>query len=304
MLTFDYKYLYHIYDINDFTNYEEFQSELIKKIEVNNKEIATKIIDQKLNIEDGLCDINSFLQVYKKVIEEYGGNELIFSRGEPMDYYPTNCTPNIFRGSRKLLSNGKEAILFDRLVSNKYLKSGTSNLHTAIEAQHGGLGTRLLDVTENILVGLFFALVIDNECKVADKSNGYVYLYKTKKIIENNDSNLVDHFNKLSAGMISFASMKKKYKNAFFIGGNIQNKRIQRQQGSFILFYSDDKNVINKFNKKHLIGRIKINKNAKENMLIELENYFGINKHYVYPELNNSTEKLVKEVEEYYEKFL
>ncbi len=303
MLTFGYEYLYNINNIDEFTSYEKYKSKLMEKIKVNNEEIATKIDKEKLNIEDGLCDINSFLQVYKKIIEEYGDNGLIFSRGEPEDYYPTNCTPNIFRGSRKLLSNGKEAILFDRLVSNKYLKSGTSNLHTAIEAQHGGLGTRLLDVTENILIGLFFALVRDGECSVANNSNGYVYLYKTKKIIENNDNNLIDHFNNLSGGMISFSKMKKKYKNAFFIGGNIQNKRIQRQQGSFILFYSDDKNVINNFNKKHLIGRIKINKNAKEDMLKELENYFGINKHYVYPELNNSTEKLIKEVEDYYEKF-
>lgn len=125
-----------------------------------------------------IYDVATFLQEVSARIRQYDDQKWIFLyRGESKEYEKP-CIPNIFRA--KLMVNNQffEKNLFDTMRQHKL--SGEKNyLENAIDAQHGEFPSRLLDVTYNCLVALYFAVTpyYHNEESKYDNENGKVYIF-------------------------------------------------------------------------------------------------------------------------------
>ncbi len=108
-----------------------------------------------------------------------------------------------------MIMNSPSAFLDDNSIFEKLTKM-----------QHYGLPTRLLDLTENPCVALYFA------CENNPKAVGEVILYEPK---ESNEKFFY------SPEIKSF-SFEDKSKGLFFVHSKFNNRRIASQSGLFLLF--------------------------------------------------------------------
>ncbi|PZX57597.1 FRG domain-containing protein [Algoriphagus ratkowskyi] len=148
-----------------------------------------------------------------------------------------------------------------------------------ITMQHFGMPTRLLDVSRNPLIAIFFAC---NNLERA-KSDGLIYAFKpdeTVKLLHFEDKklNVLESFYKKEVTDSEFL------KGISFLKGVAKNQRINNQSGDFI-FAGDGEDVLEKLNdlpKKHIV----IDSNAKKPLLEQLES-MNIHAGSVYPDLTN-----------------
>lgn len=100
-----------------------------------------------------VSDISGYIQAVKEIVRDMeAGNSVVVFRGEAEDY-ETPCQPNIFRTKLSQTDKFFEQNLFEEMAAN-HLTNGQTYLEIAIDAQHGGFPSRLLDVTYNCLVAL------------------------------------------------------------------------------------------------------------------------------------------------------
>ena len=93
---------------------------------------------------------------------------LIAFRGEPDDYGATKLMPSLFRDSSYI---AKESHLFELFCDYSIVGSNASNIEKAIEAQHYASVSRMLDISFDVLVSLYFACAHQND------HDGYVYVF-------------------------------------------------------------------------------------------------------------------------------
>ena len=94
----------------------------------------------------------------------------VFYRGENIDYGETACVAKAIRDSANYDSYSEKIDLFDRMIRENNLLERKDLIIPF--AQHSGLSTKLLDVTSNPLVALYFACQPPNQC-----SDGYIYVF-------------------------------------------------------------------------------------------------------------------------------
>jgi FRG domain len=117
--------------------------------------------------------IKSVTDFIQKVFEEVQANDLDFYYRGHSDFKYV-LKPSVFR-SENLEKN--ENIMFEEIISSSpqdFLEDSTS-LEKLVRMQHYGLPTRLLDITSNPLIGLFFA------CESGRKVNGEVVIFSVPK---------------------------------------------------------------------------------------------------------------------------
>lgn len=214
-------------------------------------------------------------------LTERFGVELFGFRGEEK-IFDIPCQPNIFRDN-----------YYDRIFNNQdffeknildELRSHDLSLHeqyllTAIDAQHGGFPSRLLDISFNALIALFFSVTPHYRYKVDenDHEDAIIYIFPILKLFSISDQGLVQYYEDIID--------KKENKildiyNYMFIGYNKTNPRIVAQHGGFILFPG---NEFKKF-PENLYRTIKIKHQDKSIIREELSRLFGINMSSIYPE--------------------
>lgn len=242
-------------------------------------------------MENEIKHISDFLEKVESINSSFDSGVTIVFRGEP-EIYERPCFPNLFR--EKILENNLffEKNQFDEMTAN-HLSEGNSYLEKAIDAQHGGFPSRLLDVTYNCLVALYFAVTPFYHQKESeyDNKDGMVYIFPVEKMYcptGNNINKTYDMLmNRSCDWMVDQPIFQKNHK---LIDHIKLNSRIIAQQGAFILFQGDEAEEIPYYQYQ----KIAIKGENKATLRKELKNLCGIHTGSIYPEKYNRVEEIIE----------
>lgn len=284
------------------------------------------------SVEEYIRAIKDNCSMSKAYVETINGSIIDFStetplsevwfRGEPENYEHTYSS--LFRET----DNKNVALEKDLMdMALQYFPQLFEKCHNTLEKlvtmQHYTLATRLVDVSKNPLVALYFACQNNKKngrvlfTKEIFVSNFFIEKYSEliEWISENHLYSIDEIFNALSNQFPNGLNSKVKgilfkiITDSFLFLPKYTNDRIRNQQGALIfsaLFEADDKTTYKKNKEKSLseiedISKIKfcksaenvddmfdskvffIPKDAKADLLKELDNY-GINEAFIYPE--------------------
>lgn len=214
-------------------------------------------------------------------------NEVIVFRGEPQ-VYSTCGMPGIFR--EKYLKNDSffEKNILLEMKANK-LSNGNNYLEMAIDAQHGGFPSRLLDVSFNCLIALYFACVSKPENRESEKEEpGQVIIYKMNRAYCPTAANVINTYNEMLNNPNGYINERIFATNHKLIDHIKVNSRIIAQQGALILFQGNEWEPI----PRRLYKTIRIEKDYKNIIAMQLDKYFGINTSFVYPEIDYAVDRI------------
>lgn len=197
---------------------------------------------------------------------------LIAFRGESNDYGDTKLTPSLFRDSSYV---AKESHLFELFCDYNIVDPKASNIEKAIETQHYASISRMLDISFDVLVALYFA------CTHPDEHDGYVYVFAFPEHYSPHSKYIEEFYtNVLEGKHIAYSRNFKVFSHS------VTNDRIKAQKGGFIFFPGKEFHPINDC----YYERILISKNHKREMLEDLEALFQITKATLFPEKDKVAE--------------
>lgn len=236
--------------------------------------------------------VSDYIEIVKRIIDKKSApNRLFVYRGEP-EKHITFCTPNIFRKNVLSSNDYYEKSLFNTMRQNK-LTHSSSYLENAIDAQHGEFPSRLLDVSYNCLVALYFAVTpyYHHLPDFLDSVDGMVYIFYIDEIFSPSATNTNDNYNAIiNKDANWFTGQAIFEKNHKFVDHTKINNRIIAQQGAFILFQGDDAEKI----PPYMMNGFIIPAASKAKIREELSVMFGINTGYIYPEIVNLAADITK----------
>ena len=290
------------------------------------------VLDVMINEDDteqanetiiSVSDLLDKLSSYNNMISENGIPGTLLFRGQADKSFSLEAS--IFRND--LIS--KETALINDLILQEPFEFGNhmTDFEQLVKMQHYGLPTRLMDLTTNPLIALYFA------CAEHENKNGELIVFietlhrPTQKEVKmfaalaeydgKSEGNFVDYFAKkglIETSATPFEELVQRLQNQFQnkyvpVVAPKNNERIKRQNGAFLILGIDSKKeepkyyLKNTFNLKDELseyvaegadGQDKIPRyltipaDCKESILQELDRV-GINEAFVYPELEHQT---------------
>lgn len=182
-----------------------------------------------------------------------------------------------------------EKNLFDAMRQSK-LTGETRYLDNAIDAQHGEFPSRLLDVSYNCLIALYFAVTpyYHREEEELDGEDGMVFVFFIDEIFSPSAQNINDNYNAIINRDREWTQSRLFGKNHKFIDHIKLGPRIIAQQGAFILFQGD---LAEDFPRGMYYG-IRIPGESKKILREQLKRLFGIHTGSIYPETINLVKDL------------
>lgn len=263
--------------------------------------------------------------VKSSAIRMYHRNTNAMSLYRGQSNYTWHLEPGVYRDNHFQF----ESVYIKELERIRPLEfANYSNFEKLVKMQHYGLPTRLLDVTSNPLVALYFA------CESQFETDGAFYYFSTPTFWEDNwavqivtdyimePTNYLNDF--VSKEILRLPEVLKNSRDAFetvfhslavpahAILPKKSNQRIQQQSGAFLLFgmsynrptpneYRSDYIQYCKLNMKEeesicpIIKKIRIPAQYKRSILEELD-LLNINKGVLFPELEYQAKNVVQYV--------
>lgn len=289
----------------------------------NDKKIEKKIPVKK---DDNLGQIKTVTGFIQKIFNlEKNEDCSVFYRGHSNKNY--KLEPSLFRkdsvGNYLYLQN--EDILFRELiVSNSTdFQEDIYTLDKLVRMQHYSLPTRLLDITSNPLISLYFSCVSNNANEKEDIDGEVIILSINRKLIKYYDSDtascianlarlpqlekdsidygLTDrnlfndqeavrrllHFIKEEKSFFTSNILPEDLKKIICVKSKMTNARIVSQSGAFLIF-GHDSIMEEKGIEGIRVDRISIDSKSKIKILDELDR-LNINERTLFPNIDNSS---------------
>lgn len=267
--------------------------------------------------------INSFDRFCKEIEQMNDKNYTYFFRGHSSASY--RLIPSVMRRKQWIIH---ENDMYNelRIECSGDFSNCKTHLDYLVEMQHYGMPTRLLDVTKNPLVALYFACRSQEDEKgeiiVLQASNQTVkypgsdvvtilsslplmsYEKKQSLLEMFLDDNITDVlFNKHSVALLHEIKLEKPaFRNeikkedigrAVFVLSEKKNKRIVKQDGAFIIcgLFAEKENPINDFRytENKLLQVFIVTPEGKKQIMEQLDR-FSINKATLFPEIEDVAE--------------
>lgn len=198
--------------------------------------------------ENKVTNLESFLDQLPRLIQKREGN--FFYRGQN-DSYP--LLPAVLRGSL----NENEHDIYNEIMTecSHEFEGITSHGEILSKMQHYGVPTRLLDVTANPLVALYYAC--EDDININSNKDGVVYVFKP-------DSVFIKYFDSDAVSILScLPRINNEEKNAI--------KEYAKKEAEGLSSYDDIVKFNNHFEVSRLLHEIKKEKPQFENIIDPLD---------------------------------
>lgn len=223
-------------------------------------------------------DITEFIQqVYQysnKLLANNSKNEIVYRGQSSFEY---DLKPSLFR---KKLETQFEYNQIHFLKASKFVEESIE-LEIGIRAQHYGYLTRLLDVTYNSLISLFFACY-NNTKKVIE--DGAVFIISVEKYIPPTAYELAEFYKKIIENSDIFETIDASFIDPIIIENIKNNDRIIAQSGAFLLYFNQNHEI-----KSSSFYKMKISGMHKDKLLKQLDQLFKINYGTVFPDIQSNS---------------
>ena len=227
--------------------------------------------DEMENYGIEITSVSSFIDELNKIKDDlYGSNEEVFFRGQKTDFW--DVIPSIFRGD--FLSVEHTLMQMPLLKAPHEFISINNDFEIMTKYQHYGMCTRLLDLTTNPLVALYFACeeygdvcykgIEDEEDTKTQEANGVIFFNKKYAVSTNeinikvisslsqidlsNDNTFESILRKLTERQAISKELEERWKskeqfeefiniiqNNYIVIPPYNNERLSRQCGMFLL---------------------------------------------------------------------
>ena len=242
---------------------------------------------------DEIRHISDYIRAIETITADIGKNKTIVFRGE-IEKFSKPCYPNLFR--QRILERNPyfEKNQLDEMAAN-HLTNGETYLEKAIDAQHGGFPSRLLDVTYNCLIALYFAVTPfyheEEESTDCPGKDAMVYIFPMERMYCPTANNIIDAYQMIVSDRNGWLNKETIFqKNHKLIDHIKLNPRIIAQQGAFILFQGEEGEEIPPYQYKS----IQIKGENKKILREELRELCGIYTGSVYPENFNTVKEIIR----------
>ncbi len=302
---------------------KSIQSQVISENNIDLKNLPSSTEFPSTCEEREIEDIQGLIEILSKKVQVDSGR-VVFYRGHSNEKY--ELEPSIFRQNKDgtYPYRDRENIIYHELLSLNYTEfiEDNSTFDRLVRMQHFSLPTRLLDITSNPLIALYFACKnsISSEDSVRGDLISIGVLSENVKYFNSDTVACLANLAKLRPDEIekishvftqgnhdqqSYKNLKDKYLNyirddkPYFtdqiqegdldkivcVKGKLTNSRIYAQSGAFLLFGLQTK--LFSSNQNFEITHYKINSKNKNSILKQLD-LLNINDSTVFPYLENS----------------